>query len=86
MRSRALPRILDFFPHTRRGHGSTRPGTCVADGCMLNRHQKTGSEKVNGELHDDQKANVAAWREEHGFGEHTPLEFCHSRETERAHR
>ena len=96
MYSEALPRPLDFFPHTRRGHGSTHPAArfdkdgvqtragnpCVSESCSLNRRQD-GGKAVKGELHDDQKANVEEWKEAHGFNLDTPLEECTSRELAR---
>ena len=98
MYSEALPRPLDFFPHTRRGHGSTHPAArfdkdgvqtraghpCVSESCSLNRRQD-GGKAVKGELHKDQKANVADWKDERGFDEDAPIEMCTSRETGRRH-
>ena len=98
MYSRALPRPLDFFPHTRRGHGCTHdkyiPKTtdlnprwervpCVADACCLKRRQDGDGKAVKGELHDDQASNVKDWKQEHGFSEDVAIEKCTSRETGR---
>ena len=97
MEGQYLPRIDDFFPNTRRGHGSmhpiertskdgiiTRNGClCVNDACSLLRRQDHSGKTVKGELHDDKQANVKDWKGEHGFNEHTPLELCHSRELAR---
>ena len=91
MYSLANPRPLDFFPRTKRGHGVAhqeipqRDGggwpsrtlpRCVDPTCHLNAPKSKNA-------HDDQKANVLAWKAEHGFNEHTPLELCHSRELAR---
>ena len=55
MRSRVLPRVLDFFPKTRRGHGSSHSRTaCVNDACQRNHPGKKGYE-----MHEDQEKNVA---------------------------
>ena len=83
MISTYLPRTLDYFPKTRRGHGSTHPqpryakdgsmavtraaNPCVAESCKLRRRQDEGKAK-RGEAHEDQYANVADWKAEHGFG------------------
>jgi len=60
MRSRVYPRVLDFFPKTRRG------------ATLREAHSD-----------DDQAANVADWKAEHGFKKTAPLEVCYSRETGR---
>jgi hypothetical protein len=75
-----MPRLDDFFPHMRRGHGTTHPAprinkqgvqtrnatVCVASGCRGYADDK----------HTDKGANVADWKEERGFGKATPLEAC----------
>lgn len=83
------PDIHDFFPQTRRGHGSTHPESrfdrkahvqtrngcrCVNAACSLLRRQD--GEKVKGEEHIDPAANAGDWKEERGFNRDTPLEFC----------
>ncbi len=69
------PDIHDFFPKTRRGHGSTHhSNVCVNEACSLKRRQD--GEKVKGEPHIDPAANAGDWKEERGFNRDTPLEFC----------
>lgn len=83
------PDIHDFFPKTRRGHGSTHPHDRVRDGvtmrsgclcvnpaCSLLRRQDEHGKTTKGEAHIDPAANAAEWKEQHGFHKDTPLEFC----------
>lgn len=87
MYSSSLPRPLDFFPKTRRGHGTTHPTTrYTKDGLITREAHKCGvpqcdrnSRTGKGEQHVDQQANVNDWREEHGVGKHTPVEMFHLR-------
>lgn len=81
----ALPRPNDFFPRTKRGHGvahqfapEPRPTLprCVDPTCSLNAPKSKNA-------HRDQKANVEAWKADHGFNDTTPIEECHSRERAR---
>lgn len=80
MLDRALPRPIDFFPHTRRGHGSAHFSgqhkvmgfilpRCIADDCAINR-------KGKGAAHDDQASNANEWRAERGYHKDVPLELC----------
>jgi hypothetical protein len=83
------PDIHDFFPKTRRGHGSTHPQDrvrdnvtvrsgcrCVNPACSLLRRQDESGKSVKGEAHDDPKANVEEWKADHGYKKDTPLEYC----------
>lgn len=82
MLARYLPRPLDFFPRTRRGHGTTHENDrydktrlvrkacpCVNPACERLRLK-------GGEQHDDQEMNVLDWKAEHGFHKRTPIELC----------
>lgn len=71
-----VPRREDFFPKTKRGHGSKRPHPitkkvgedwvhilplpCVDHTCVLNMPKSTN-------LHEDREANLRDWCEEHGL-------------------
>lgn len=85
------PRPLDFFPHTKRGHGTTHPLTrwnrktgqqtrnacvCVNPACSLLRRQDESGKTVRGEAHDDQYSNVQDWKLERGYHKDRPLEDC----------
>lgn len=89
MRGSYLPTIHDFFPRTRRGHGTTHPDPrinkagvqvrkeclCVQPTCSRFQRQENGK-PVRGERHDDAAANVNDWKAERGFHKDTPLEYC----------
>jgi hypothetical protein len=71
--STARPIFLDYFPRTRRGHGSTHPEPRVKDGirkrnagaCAM---QTCGRNmRKGGEEHIDVKANVDDWKDERGL-------------------
>lgn len=69
-----LPRRSDFFPKTRRGHGTMHPNVrlnkagvmvreatfCVDPTCQLNAPKSKN-------LHVDTEANLKDWCEEHGL-------------------
>ena len=89
MNGRYLPRILDFFPHTRRGHGTARPHAQVRHGVVIKRATAcvdptcTLNMPSSSNAHNDQYSNVADWKKDHGFHKDAPLDACHSRETGR---
>lgn len=81
------PASLDFFPKTRRGHGTTHPTTRYTKAGLVTREAhkcsvpqcERNTRTGKGEQHRDQQANAADWREEHGVSKHTPLEQANTR-------
>lgn len=85
------PYIHDFFPSTRRGHGSTHPEArfdrerhvqtrngcrCVNGACSLLRRQDDTGKTLRGEAHIDPATNAKEWKEERGFHPDDSLEMC----------
>ena len=65
-----LPRTSDYFPRTKRGHGSTHPqpriskdGVLVSKGCPCVDPTCSRNVPTSKNLHEDQAANRKDWEE-----------------------
>lgn len=67
------PRREDYFPGTKRGHGSQHPRSRVVEGITVRKanpcvdHSCQLNAPKSSNLHIDQEANMRDWCEEHGL-------------------